>query len=302
MPSARDKRAAARARLEQLMAEKATAARKRRKIQVTAATALAVVIVLGLGTLLAVTLLNKDDDSTGTNTASGNCTYTPQAIDGSNPNMVATGTPEAQQPDAGTQDFTMQTNHGDVTFQMDLTAAPCTSGAFAFLAGQNYYTDSVCHRLTTSGLFVLQCGDPSGTGMGGPAFSIPDENLPTPDETGTGDYPAGTVAMAEGQGQDPGSQFFIVYKDTKLPADYTRVGFVTKGLDVVEDIAKKGVNGEDPGANGPEDGPPKEPVTVEGTSVGDPDPAGVPANPWSVPADGTSGDPSTKPDDEPSDG
>lgn len=263
MPSARDKRAAARARLEQRMAEKATAARKRRKIQVTLASALAVVLVLGLGTLLAVTLINNDDPA-GDTTASGNCTYTVQQNDGTNPNMVATGTPESTQPSEGTQDFTMQTNHGDVTVQMDLKAAPCTAGSFAFLAGQNYYTGSVCHRLTTSGLFVLQCGDPSGTGMGGPSFSVGDENLPTPDETGSGDYPAGTVAMAEGQGQDPGSQFFIVYKDTQIDAAYTIVGTVTKGLDVVDKIAKAGIDGS--GA----DGKPKKAVKVTTATVGPP--------------------------------
>ncbi|HEY1178001.1 MAG TPA: peptidylprolyl isomerase [Phytomonospora sp.] len=297
MPSARDKRAAARARLEQRMAEKATAARKRRKIQVTAVTALAAVLILGIGTLLVVTLVNSDDDA-ATTAASGNCQYGQQQIDGTNPNLVATGTPASTQPTEGTQDFTMQTNRGDITIQLDLKAAPCTSGAFAFLSGQNYYNDSICHRLTTEGLFVLQCGDPSGTGMGGPAFSIPDENLPTPDESSYGDYPAGTVAMAEGSGQDPGSQFFIVYEDTKLPADYTRVGFVTDGLKVVSDVAKKGVNAEDPNARSESDGPPKETVTIEGTSVTDPDPAGVPANPWSTPADGSSGSPSTKPDED----
>jgi len=298
VPSARDKRAAARARLEQRMAEKATAARKRRKIQVTAATALATVLILGIGTLLVVTLMNKDD-STDAAADSGNCHYTPQQIDGTNPNMVPTGTPESTQPAEGTRDFTMQTNHGDITVQLDLKAAPCTSGAFAFLSDQNYYAGSVCHRLTTEGLFVLQCGDPSGTGMGGPAFSIPDENKPTADESGMGAYPAGTVAMAEGQGQDPGSQFFIVYKDTQLPPEYTRVGFVSDdGLKVVTDIAKKGVNGEDPNANGPTDGPPKETVTIEGTTVGEPDPAGLPINPWTQPADGASGSPSTKPDEE----
>lgn len=296
MPSARDKRAAARARLEQRMAEKATAARKRRKIQVTAATALATVLILGIGTLLVVTLMNKDD-STDSAADTGNCHYTPQQLDGTNPNMVPTGTPESTQPNEGTRDFTMQTNHGDITVQLDLKAAPCTSGAFAFLSDQSYYTGSPCHRVTTEGLFVLQCGDPSGTGMGGPAFSIPDENLPTADESGMGAYPAGTVAMAEGQGQDPGSQFFIVYKDTQLPPDYTRVGFISDGLKVVTDIAKKGANADDPNANGPGDGPPNEPVTIEGTTVSEPDPAGLPINPWTQPADGGSGSPSTKPDE-----
>ncbi|GIG70234.1 peptidylprolyl isomerase [Phytomonospora endophytica] len=298
MPSARDKRAAARARLEQRMAEKATAARKRRKIQVTALTALAAVLILGIGALLVVTLVNKDDDSTDTAADSGNCHYSPQQIDGTNPNMVATGTPESTQPAEGTQDFTMQTSRGDITVQLDLKAAPCTSGAFSFLSAGNYYNGSICHRLTTEGLFVLQCGDPSGTGMGGPSFSTPDENLPTADDSGYGAYPAGTVAMAEGQGQDPGSQFFIVYKDTQLPANYTRVGFVTDGLKVVTDVAKKGVNANDPNARGPGDGPPQQTVTIEGTSISDPDPAGVPVNPWTVPADGTSGSPSTKPDED----
>ena len=126
------------------------------------------------------------------------------------------------------------------------------------LAAKGYFNNTTCHRLTTSALYVLQCGDPTGTGTGGPGYTIPDENLPT-------DYPhtytAGTVAMANSGPNTGGSQFFIVYKDSPLAPSYTPWGTVTSGMDTVEKIAAAGVKG------GTGDGPPAVPVVIKSTTV-----------------------------------
>jgi len=130
--------------------------------------------------------------------------------------------------------------------------------SFVSLAEQGYLDDTTCHRLTTaaSGISVLQCGDPTGTGMGGPGYSFADEL------SGSEKYPAGTLAMANAGPDTNGSQFFIVYGDTPLPPAYTVFGTVDDdGLKVVEEIAAKGAE------NGAPDGPPAEPVNIETATV-----------------------------------
>ncbi|MDQ1685480.1 MAG: peptidyl-prolyl cis-trans isomerase [Frankiaceae bacterium] len=154
---------------------------------------------------------------------------------------------------SGTYVATITTNCGKIVANLDATKAPHTVNSFAFLAGKQYFDGSPCHRLTTSGIYVLQCGDPTGQGTGGPGYTIPDENL------AGAKYPAGTLAMANtGQPHTGGSQFFFCYADTPLPPQYTPFGTVTAGLDVLQAIAK---NGEDD-ANGPGDGHPKSAVVI----------------------------------------
>ena len=134
------------------------------------------------------------------------------------------------------------TNCGTIIVALDGKHAPHTVNSFSFLASKGYFTNTPCHRLTTSGIFVLQCGDPTGSGSGGPGYTLPDENLKG------ATYPAGTVAMANtGQPHTGGSQFFFVYANTNLPPQYTPFGHVTAGLDVLTRIAKAGTNN----ANGP---------------------------------------------------
>jgi peptidyl-prolyl cis-trans isomerase B (cyclophilin B) len=147
------------------------------------------------------------------------------------------------------------TNCGTIIVSMDGKDAPHTVNSFAFLARKGYFDDTPCHRLTTSGIYVLQCGDPTGTSAGGPGYTIPDENL------AHASYPAGTVAMANtGQPHTGGSQFFFVYADTPLPPQYTPFGKVTAGLDVLRRIAKAG-------SNPPADGHPIQPVVIESFGV-----------------------------------
>ncbi|MFJ7076479.1 peptidylprolyl isomerase [Streptomyces sp. NPDC098781] len=147
----------------------------------------------------------------------------------------------------------LETTCGDIDVDLKASAAPHTVNSFEFLAGKGYFDHTKCHRLTDSGIYVLQCGDPKGTGMGGPGYTIPDENLKDKSLKG-GVYPAGTVAMAnqynpqtkEGSNSG-GSQFFLVYQDSQLPAYYTPFGTVSEaGMKVLKKIAGAGAQPADP--------------------------------------------------------
>ena len=172
--------------------------------------------------------------------------------------------PAVELPNAGITEsnkasITFTTNQGEIVIETTPALAPLTVNAIAALAQKNYFDNTICHRLTTEGIFVLQCGDPTGTGTGGPGFNIPDENLP---EAVENNYPVGTVAMANsGQPGTSGSQFFLVYQDTSLGPDYTIWGSITSGLDILQTIASAGV------VDGGADGAPLTGVTIESTKV-----------------------------------
>lgn len=148
----------------------------------------------------------------------------------------------------------LHTNCGDITLELYGDKAPQTVASFLQLA-KDYWNDSPCHRLTTQGIYVLQCGDPTGTGSGNPGYGYGIENAPA-----DGDYPAGTLAMA--RTTDPnsnGGQFFIVYDDTQLPTDgggYSIFGKVVGGMKIVNAVAKAGTNSP----NG--DGAPTQPISI----------------------------------------
>ena len=153
---------------------------------------------------------------------------------------------------------TITTGLGDIDATLDADATPCTVGSFVSLAEQGYFDDTECHRLTTAGIFVLQCGDPTATGSGGPGYAFEDEL------TGEESYPAGTLAMANAGPNTNGSQFFIVYGDTQLPPAYTVFGSVDEaGVALVEDVAKEGTDN----ANGQGDGAPNQAVEIETVTV-----------------------------------
>jgi len=164
---------------------------------------------------------------------------------------------DALKPDTA-YTMTLATNCGDIEIDTLPEQAPITVNSMVFLTEEGYFDLTACHRLTTAGIFVLQCGDPAGNGTGGPGYAIPDENLPA---EGAANYPAGTVAMANAGAGTGGSQFFIVYEDTSLPSGYTIWGKVTKGLDVVRGIAAAGVEG------GGSDGPPAQPVVINTATI-----------------------------------
>ncbi len=135
--------------------------------------------------------------------------------------------------------LTFTTNCGDIVISLLGAKAPITVTSIATLANAGYYNKSLCHRLTTEGIFVLQCGDPTASGSGSPTgwTGYIDENLP---KAAGINYPAGTVAMANSGPKTNGSQFFLVYKDTTLGPDYTIWGKITKGLDLVQKVGAVG--------------------------------------------------------------
>ena len=150
-----------------------------------------------------------------------------------------------------------------VSFELFGDLAPQATANFVSLAQQGYFDGLSCHRLTTAGIFVLQCGDPNGDGTGGPGYNWgPIENAPADDI-----YPAGTIAMARRGGDDysMGSQFFIVYETSQIPSDnvggYSVFGTLTEGLDAILAIAETGVSG------GGTDGSPAEQVVIADVSV-----------------------------------
>ncbi|MGW4383004.1 peptidylprolyl isomerase [Kitasatospora sp. NPDC004531] len=235
------RRQLARDKYERQMQARAEATAKRKKRNVVVASVAALVVLAGVGAVAGgVFSSDKKDDK--------------KASAAPTPSPSKSGKYAAEPPMSidtkAPYTATMDTSAGKVTFTLDAAKAPHTVNSFVFLAGDHFWDNTKCHRLTTEGIFVLQCGDPTGTGAGGPGYEFPDENL----EGAT--YPAGTVAMANAGPNTNGSQFFLVYKDTPLPPNYTPFGKITGGLDVLQKVAGAGVTG------GGSDGAPATPVNV----------------------------------------
>ncbi|RSM76873.1 peptidylprolyl isomerase [Amycolatopsis sp. WAC 01375] len=165
-------------------------------------------------------------------------------------------------PATGTMAVTVKTTAGDIGLTLDRGLAPCTVASFLSLAQQGFYDGTSCHRLGTSGLQMLQCGDPEASGMGGPGYNVPDEAFPEVR------YGRGILAMAKRQTPNSGgSQFFMVYGEAELPPDYTVFGSISDpGLQTLDKVARAGVDD----AKGPGDGtgPPRIPVTFQSIAVG----------------------------------
>jgi peptidyl-prolyl cis-trans isomerase B (cyclophilin B) len=185
-----------------------------------------------------------------------NCTYTDDGMGAAK----EVEPPPNQAEVSGQVSATMATTIGDFHLTLDADGAPCTVNSFVSLARQGYFDDTTCHRLTTSdesGIAVLQCGDPTGTGSGGPGYAFDDEL------TGSESYPAGTLAMANAGPNTNGSQFFIVYGDTPLNADYTVFGTVDDGtIKAIAKLAKQGTVMTDSGMTAP-----KEPVDISQVTI-----------------------------------
>jgi peptidyl-prolyl cis-trans isomerase B (cyclophilin B) len=179
------------------------------------------------------------------------CTWTKGGSAARKVSVPATTKP----PKSGTVNVNVSTTQGNLVLTLNRKAAPCTVASFVSLVQQKYYDNTPCHRLTTAGIYVLQCGDPTGTGTGGPGYTIPDEFH------STDKFSPGVLAMANtGAAHSGGGQFFIVYKASQLPPKYTIFGTVTAGMPVVDKVAAKG-------ANPAGDGKPKLPITLKTLTV-----------------------------------
>lgn len=258
----------ARQAYERRMERQVRRARRTRQVWVSA---IAVVLVIGVGTGSAAL---AGVFKTPAKKPAASASPSPSASPGPTSAMVngkcvytATGTaarkvslPPAAPDAKASYTATMTTNRGTIVINLLNSKAPCTVNSFVSLASQKFFDNTPCHRLTTaqSGIYVLQCGDPSGLGSGGPGYVFYTENLKG------ATYPAGTVAMANsGSADSNGSQFFLVYKDTSLPASYTPFGTITSGLSVLQAIANAGTDN----SNGAGDGHPKEAVQIESMTI-----------------------------------
>jgi len=227
----------------------ANRAKRKHQRKVAGAVLGVLVLVLGVG----LTVLTRDPGAEVAGAASADTT-TPSAT---------YTLPDPSTAEGRTWTGTILTTVGDVGIELDGAAAPQAVASFVSLAQQGYFDGTACHRLVTGGIKVLQCGDPTGTGQGDPGYNFgPVENAPA-----DGVYPAGTIAMARasGDGSSMGSQFFLVYEDSTIPADeaggYTVFGRMTSGLDVVTAVADAGVQGGGP------DGSPVTGVTIQGVET-----------------------------------
>ena len=257
----------ARQRAERQAARRAAAAARRRQRNAIIASILAVALVAGGALSLAAATRGGDDSTVATPDAAddptrppkaplppGSCEYTPTGLQPARPAPVPAAT---DVEDTAAFTVTLTTSQGPITFEAPSAKAPCTVNSFRSLAESGYFNDTPCHRLTTAGISVLQCGDPTGTGGGDPGYKFPDENL----EGAT--YPRGTVAMANSGPDTNGSQFFLVYADSSLPPSYTPFGTITAGLDVLDKVAAAGVQA---GARSG-DGKPALPVQIQTVQV-----------------------------------
>ncbi|MDG4814117.1 peptidylprolyl isomerase [Micromonospora sp. WMMD956] len=276
MASSRDRqRKLARAKLDRQLARRAARTRRRRQIQAGVGAAVVLVLIVA-GSAWALGAF--DDDPKQDTAAEDVCLWTPQDA-AANTNLKDVGTPATKGlPTAGTRALTVTTNQGaPITAELDLASAPCAGASIAHLASKGFYDNTKCHEITSEG--ALRCGDPSGTGLGGPAYSFYDENVPVAPEASPAPneppaYPKGTVAMIANPPGANGSQFLIFFKDfdPDKPA-YPVIGKVTGGLDVVTKIGALPTVDNGSGAKAK----PKTDVVIQSLTVGEPSTAPAPA-------------------------
>jgi peptidyl-prolyl cis-trans isomerase B (cyclophilin B) len=294
VPTNEQRRANAKRKLERQLERRAQQAKRRRILVIAAGSILAVAVVVAVVLTIINTRHEHQNNTAAPTTPSGSPDTTtaapgqtgqvpplpafkPSANLGANCQYPASPDPAAKRvkpprtgkvpTDPAQVSASMVTNQGHIGLMLANNESPCTVNSFASLVGQKYFDSTKCHRLTTSpDLGVLQCGDPKGDGTGGPGYQFaneyPTDQYPPNDPKAQEPvlYPRGTVAMANAGPNTNGSQFFLVYKDSQLPPQYTVFGTIqADGLATLDKIAKSGV------AGGGEDGAPTDEVTI--TSV-----------------------------------
>jgi cyclophilin family peptidyl-prolyl cis-trans isomerase len=278
--TSKQRRQAAQRHLQRQLERRGVLVRRRRRNAAVTAAAVIAVVVVGAVLLLTGVFSGKNNTSAaGATTSSAapssaapvaarttnpdgtvSCAFVPDKT--GNKSLKDVGIPPNAKatPTKGTSTLKMTTGQGVLTLTLDRSKAPCAASSFAYLASKKFFDNTVCHREVNQPTFgVLQCGDPTGTGMGGPSYTYGEEVTPATK------YPRGTIAMAKtSQPNTTASQFFLCFTDTQLSPDYTVVGAVDKaGLAVLDKIAKAGNDG----SNGQSDGKPKLPVKVTSIAV-----------------------------------
>jgi peptidyl-prolyl cis-trans isomerase B (cyclophilin B) len=294
VPTNEQRRANAKRKLERQLEHRAKQAKTRRILLIAAGSIVAVAVIAAVVLTIINTKHEHKSNTAATTTTSSSSSpetttatpgqpaqipplppFKPSADLGANCQYPASPQPAAKQvkpprtgkipTDPAQVSASMVTNQGHIGLLLANNESPCTVNSFASLIGQKYFDDTKCHRLTTSqGLAVLQCGDPKGDGTGGPGYQFANE-YPTdqypPNDPKAQDpvlYPRGTLAMANAGPGTNGSQFFLVYKDSQLPPQYTVFGTIqADGLATLDKIAKAGV------AGGGEDGAPASEVLIK---------------------------------------
>ncbi|UNB50011.1 peptidylprolyl isomerase [Mycolicibacterium sp. YH-1] len=291
MPTNEQRRATAKRKLDRQLERRAAQEKRKRLFTIVGSAVGAVLVVVAVVATVIVT--NRDSDSTSasastTTPATSSATDTPPGIAPLPPFAAPAdlgadcqypaaepASREVNPPRTGKVptepaqvSASMTTDQGNIGLQLDNAKAPCTVNSFASLAQQNYFNDTPCHRLTTGGLAVLQCGDPTGKGTGGPGYEFANEyptNQYQPDNPALSQpviYPRGTLAMANAGPGTNGSQFFLVYQDSQLPPNYTVFGTIDEtGLATLDKIAAAGVEG------GAGDGAPAQPVQIKSVAL-----------------------------------
>lgn len=278
MSSSRDRQRSV-ARLAREMAAKADekAQQRRRKTIITGSTIGGVVVIVLVIVLIASLTggKNKASASASASAAPVSCTWTAanpsptpsasasgsaapsasaSAAPSFNPHLKNVGTPPTTGlKNTGTQTMTISTNLGPITVAIDDSKTPCAAASFTYLASKKFFDNTSCFQMHNSGYFVIQCGDPTATGQGGPNYTYAPENVPVDNRPTyqTGMVAVGTPPTASGNN---GSQFFIVYKDTQddpsadpanptsvLPGEFTVLGTVSTGMDIVQKVAAGGL-------------------------------------------------------------
>ena len=285
MPTNEQRRATAKRKLERQLERRAAQAKRRRLFTIIGSAVGAILVIAAVVATVVVTNKGSNSNTASADTPTPTSAPPAPAADGKLPAFAApadlgancqypaaeaasrkvnpprTGKVPTDPPQVSAS---MSTNQGNLGLQLDNAKAPCTVNSFANLAQQGYFNDTPCHRLTTGGLAVLQCGDPTGQGTGGPGYQFANEyptNQYQPDNPALQQpvvYPRGTLAMANAGPGTNGSQFFLVYQDSQLPPNYTAFGTIDQtGLATLDKIAAAGVDG------GGSDGKPKLPVQIK---------------------------------------
>ncbi|GID92824.1 peptidylprolyl isomerase [Amorphoplanes digitatis] len=287
MASSKDRaRKLAREKLDRQLARRAGKQRRRRQIQAGLGAALALLLIVGGVAWLGGAF---DDDEPADTSAAEQCLWTPQNTT-ANPELKDVGQPPTTGiPITGTRPMTITTDKGEpIVVSLDLANAPCSAASLTHLASKQFFDNTTCHEITAEG--AIRCGDPSGTGQGGPSYSVYSENMPVapaPEPSASAGaaaakpaaplYPKGTVAMIGNPPGSNGSQFLIFYKDftPKTEPQYPIVGTVTGGMATVTKLGKIPTVANTAG----DKVTPKDKIAVQSITVGEPsaEPAVVPS-------------------------